>query len=176
MSREIKNLTEIRNAALQFRIEYVCGKYDIAVDAQTLACSAIPKPWLTLPFKVNPRVRPTNKTIRVFIVEAGVCVETTSLPARLTSDETRRHMLAIAACKLAPGCKREHDEKLSDWAWVRLYNQTYYSSRHSVMDADIAHEHQAELRAAVTAGSYPVLLTVGKKCWLEVIPKPSLSA
>ena len=43
----IKNLAGIRNAARQFHIDYV-GKYDIAVDAVTLACSAVPKPWFTL--------------------------------------------------------------------------------------------------------------------------------
>jgi hypothetical protein len=49
-------------------------------------------------------------------------------------------------------------------------------SRQRVVDADLAHEREAEVRAAVAAGKYPILLTVGAKrgARFAVIEKPTL--
>lgn len=186
----IKNLAGIRNAARQFHIDYV-GKYDIAVDAVTLACSAVPKPWFTLrecggkangetlPFEVPAGFRRTSgKRIRVFIVDAGVCIGTTSIAGgRLTSDEVFRFTLAAAARRVPPGCRPERDENLQDWVWGQKHRGNGITfSRHSVYDADLAHEREADVRAAVAAGKYPVLLTVGTKraARFAVIEKPML--
>lgn len=186
----ITNLPEIRAAARQFRID-LDGSYDIAVDATTLACSAVPIPWFTLrecggrrtdktlPFEVPAGFRKTmSKRIRVFIVDSGLCIGTTSMAGgQHTKDELVRFMVAQAACKVAPGCRLERDIELEDWAWSQWHQGNRVRvTRHKVADADLAHEREAELRAAVAAGMYPILLTVGAKraFGFVVMPKPIL--
>lgn len=184
----IKNLPEIRKAARQFHIDFD-GRYDIAVDAKTLACSAVPIPWFTLrecggkrtdetlPFEVPAGFRRTSgKRSRVFIVDAGMCIGMTSIAGgRLTHDEALRLMMAKAGCRVAPGCRLERDRELKDWAWGQWYRGNRVSvSRHDLVDADLAHEREAEVRASVAAGKYPVLWTVGAKraFGFAVIEKP----
>ncbi len=189
--KTVTNLAELRALARQFHIDHV-GRYDIAVDTETLRCSAVPRPWYTLrecggkpndktlPFAVPVGFRRTNgKTRRVFLVRAGICIGTTTIArGRLTTDEALRFLLASAGCRVPPGCRSEPDEQLGDWCWGHLHRGGcgMSFSRHRVVDADLAHEREADVRAAVAAGKYPVLLSMGAKraARFAVIEKPIL--
>ena len=190
--KAVTNLAELRALARQFQIDHV-GRYDIAVDTETLRCSAVPKPWYTLrecggkpndktlPFAVPAGFRrASGKTTRVFLVRDGICIGTTTVArGRLTPDEALRFLLGSAGCRVAPGCRSEREEQLQDWCWGHLHRGGCGMgfSRHRVVDADLAHEREADVRAAVAAGKYPVLLSVGAKraARFAVIEKPILT-
>lgn len=189
--KTVTNLAELRALARQFHIDHV-GRYDIAVDTETLRCSAVPRPWYTLrecggkpndktlPFAVPAGFRRTNgKTRRVFLVRAGICIGTTTIAkGRLTPDETLRFLLAEAGCRVPPGCQPDRDTNFQDWCWGHFHRGGcgMSFSRHRVVDADLAHEREADVRAAVAAGKYPVLLSMGAKraARFAVIEKPTL--
>lgn len=185
----IRNLAKVREAARQFHIDHV-GNYDIAVDAATLISAAVPKPWYTLsqcggrrtdetlPFELPAGSRlSSGGPLRVFVIEAGLCLGITSIDKRrLANDEALRFVVAIAGYNLAPGCRLGgEDGTLADWAWGAVNGGKRVNvTRHNVFDANLAHEREADVRAAVAAGKYPVLLSVGKKraVGFSVIERP----
>jgi hypothetical protein len=187
-TEKTEQIAKIRERARQFHIDHV-GNYDIVVDATTLLCSAVPKPWYTLsqcggkrsdktlPFELPTGSKMTSgKKTRVFIVNTGICTGITTIATgRLSRDEALRFTIAVAGRRTAPGCRSEREGNVADWAWGQMHGGTGVRvTAHRVFDADLAHEREDDVRAAVAAGKYPVVLSIGAKraAGFAVIEKP----
>jgi hypothetical protein len=116
--------------------------------------------------------------IQVLVIDSGVCVAVTkALRRKLTEAEWIRFAVATAKSSMLRDAQSEAPGKTgrsSDWYWQTKYPGGCSGSGHQVADADLAHEREADVRAAVAAGKVPILVTIGKKraAALVVLDRP----